>query len=324
MKYTTSVKRSVLFMAIYVVVAGVEAKEAEKPAPAKPAPAQKAAPSASGGAHAPGGASPAPTLSNIFGLLGHHPAGNGRAPSPPAPPQAPHPNATPPQQVTNHALPKQAPVSTRLLQCRSAQQAAGQCAVWGAFNSSKDRSILDQTRAYALQSGTYRSQWVGADGIQRQLTMNATPPTMMMVTLTAAAAVPAVAIAGSRGTPAQGGSSSSGVSGGYSTPTQTPQPDATSSSQPESTVLAESAPGASATDSAPESGATANAGVDTVGAAAPNAVSSVASVAAPTQRLCRRVSTIASVGSQSDVTNELWCRNDQGNWAEATDVTGAG
>jgi hypothetical protein len=44
----------------------------------------------------------------------------------------------------------------------------------------------------------------------------------------------------------------------------------------------------------------------------------------PVRAICRRVTTVATVSSASDNTAELWCRDNKGDWAMATETSSIG
>jgi hypothetical protein len=254
-------------------------------------------------------------------------------------------NRFPPRQAVGKAWSVNAvPVARRISVCASAPRAAG-CAIWGRFQTKADSSRLNESRSQILASpsGSTVTTWVGSDGAVRRVAMIASPPQTMSVTFIAAAAIPVIAM--------QAAVVPIALHPSASSPSTTPQnyyqgsPRVTPGGATPETLEAagESDPIAVSTTVAPSRAATAPSDDQTtkesaaLGNLAPSASRSGSSIpSAPPYSLnassetlsvravCRRVTTVATVANDSDNATELWCRDGNGDWAMATDVTRVG
>jgi hypothetical protein len=234
-----------------------------------------------------------------------------------------------------------APIAQRISQCGASPRVAG-CAIWGRFQAKADWSRLNESRSriFASSSGSTVTTWVGSDGAVRRVAMIATPPQTMTVTFIAAAAIPiGAAVQAPAAVPA-----APPLAPSTSSPAVTPQnytqgypaaaplgaTSATAQTAGESDLNA-----ASAAVIPPRSATEVSANETLKGAAAPSDPASTASPPGssppsatnasngtlPVKAVCRRVTTVATVGNDSDNATELWCRDANGDWAMATDAT---
>jgi hypothetical protein len=207
--------------------------------------------------------------------------------------------------------------------------------VWGRFHSAADRDNLVALRQGALSShlayGTSVRRWYGADGVYRVVTVRFDAPVMMPVVL-----LPVVAASGMMVGPgavsagsAYAGSSYAAGSGGGGDSGLDPNPP----TGPDSTAADPGDTGAMTQGQGTDSSADPNAGGDTGGTAQPlnpsqsddssgqDAQVTPDPIAQATQRMCRHVTTHAEAGGQTDESTELWCRDDNGDWALAQDAS---
>ena len=227
--------------------------------------------------------------------------------------QAQHPinRGTPPDIRRAAAIQARSPMSTRMLQCGHGAPAPGSCGVWGRFGGPVEQSRLRNVTQLALRSGNRTSIWVGSDGVARQLSLIAAPPQYMTVTLLTG---PGVYV----------------IPGRDFDPQSVPPPPSPPYDVPDDGG-GKSGPGSTLPDPPPAAppggmGATSPGPGNREGSTTPEGPSSapphnkgpdLGDINGPKQRICRQVSTAATVGTEHDDAAEIWCRNDDGDWAPA-------
>jgi hypothetical protein len=245
---------------------------------------------------------PAPTIGNMIA----HPFQTMRGFAP-APAAAAHPAVMAPARAfpqTRASVVRPTGISQRIAGC--AGRAGGSCAVWRSFGSAPDQAQLVAARQQAFRQGSFYTNWVGADGVRRQVWVSAGPTQMVNVVIpVVAVSAAAVAVVATPGAPAAYYSPpSTGIVAASVNPNAAPAATALPS-------------GEAATD--PQTAAPAPGGT---GAAVSSAGSAPAAVAmgSPQRRVCRQVNTQATASGQQDMDMTLYCRNDDGDWVEATPV----
>jgi hypothetical protein len=213
------------------------------------------------------------------------------------------------------------PMSALMSQCSHAPRAPGACGVWGGFGGVAEQNRLRNATRAALRSGAGTATWTGTDGVARQVAFVAGPPQYMTVTfITGPGAyvvpgqdfdiqdLPPPPLPDSPSQPLIDGGG--GISRGATPPTPQPTtPPGTSNGvgpdtgNRQDTATAKPAPPGSALGKGP--------GLD-------------ADSDAPKSRICRPVKGSAVVGTAHDDAAELWCRNEDGDWAPAMLAAGAG
>jgi hypothetical protein len=285
-----------------------------KPAPVAHAKATVVKP----GVAASPGARPAPTLGNLI----VHPIQTLRGLMP-----APSVNARPPTTIPARALTQtRAPIvrpmgiSQRIAGC--AGKAGGPCAVWRSFGSAPDQAQLFAARQQAFRQGSFSTHWVGADGVRREIWVSAGPTQMVNVVIPVVAVSAAtVALAAARA--AYYPPPPTAIVAVSSAPTAVPSALLTDTGaspgmpvNPDATPAAAAVPpGEAAT--APQSAAPAAGGPSPADSGAASAPAPV-SMGPPQKRVCRQVNTRAMASGHQDSDMTLYCRNDEGDWVEAT------
>jgi hypothetical protein len=161
----------------------------------------------------------------------------------------------------------------------------GGCAVWGRFQNGADMHQLNNARQQALVGGYAMTPiWTGADGISRQVVVVASAPASVNVVFLPPQDGEPAALAAAPNAAVAAPSQIATVNNGASTPEL-------SASQ-----------------------------VDTAGPIPTAAAVGQAGTGAASVRMCRNITTTAIVAGQTDNATELWCRNDQGDYAPATQV----
>lgn len=207
------------------------------------------------------------------------------------------------------------PVSRRIAGCEGSAGFSSGCRAWRGFVNPRDHQYLDAFRRRVLLTGGSQSvTWVGADGTQRQAWVTAGPIVTMSVVMVPVAVltmpVTEQEVTPPPESPYGAGGPYSGVVPPSADPGGVPPPAPGAGSQ-EDPAIHQSSPSAPQTFSQqggaplPEGGA--------------GAVSQPAQAAAatPMPRLCREVTMQVATAADQDQQQELWCRNDEGDWAPA-------
>ncbi len=222
--------------------------------------------------------------------------------------------------TVNQFAQRRMPISNRIAVCSRGGAAIGGCAVWGGFQNVADRRQLNDARQRALAGGYAMTPvWIGADGVSRQVIVVASAPAPVnVVFLPVQDGDPAAFAAGD---PAMAsGATIAPAAPAYNGYYPTPNPAVATGAAPVGTVAAP-APVATGNDGAstPEPSTSQ---VDTT-SPLPNAADAAqytGSAGAASVHMCRNITTTANVAGQTDNATELWCRNDQGDYAPATQV----
>jgi hypothetical protein len=227
----------------------------------------------------------------------------------------------------------------------------GNCGpVWGAFRGPHEIAQIEGLQHRALVSvgvGLPAMQsWRDANGVFRSVVVFAAPPQPMLVVMAPLVVAPPVVYGqpgyvatpapapggGYDGPPPAGYNSGAAPDGGYDGPA--PADDSNGAPPPPAGYNGVApAPDGGDNGTAPPAedstgGMPADGGAPPADDGAPAAGPADAQGEAPppqaSMRMCRRVNTTATVGTQTDQTTELWCRGDNGDWAPAEAVTANG
>lgn len=200
------------------------------------------------------------------------------------------------------------PVSRRIAGCAGSAGFSSGCRAWRGFVNPRDHKYLDAFRRRVLLTGGSRSiAWVGADGTQRQAWVTAGPIVTMSVVMVPAAMLATPVVAEEVASPPE---SPYPADGSYSS-AEAPPPGAASPQEP---AAPESSPSAAPPQAPSQEGGTPSVpGASTEAAGQP----AQTTTATPMPRLCREVTMQVATAGDTDQQQELWCRNDEGDWAPA-------